>query len=92
MKWVNVYHVTREYGGPEEGGWYYNVYDCVEAVKTPEPEKVKEELEEKHKDDEYGNIYSVLGGVKVKVFIEDEMAESQGPEGSTVYCLIPLGF
>ena len=29
---VAVTHVTREYGGPEEGGWYYNHYVPVEGV------------------------------------------------------------
>src|SRR5262249_53486051 len=24
--YVNLYRVTREYGGPEEGGWYFNVF------------------------------------------------------------------
>lgn len=24
--WVNVYTVHQEYGGPEEGGWHYNVH------------------------------------------------------------------
>lgn len=23
---LNEYEVTREYGGPEEGGWWYNLY------------------------------------------------------------------
>ena len=22
--WVNVYDITQHYGGPEEGGWYYD--------------------------------------------------------------------
>jgi len=26
---INVYHVTREYGGPEEGGWYYDQWEPV---------------------------------------------------------------
>ena len=24
LKYVNVYRITQEYGGPEEGGWYYS--------------------------------------------------------------------
>jgi hypothetical protein len=24
LMWVNAYKVTRQYGGPEEGGWWYN--------------------------------------------------------------------
>ena len=26
LYYINEYEVTREYGGPEEGGWYYTVY------------------------------------------------------------------
>jgi hypothetical protein len=31
MKFVNVYEVTREYGGPEEGGWWF---DCLTPIKS----------------------------------------------------------
>jgi hypothetical protein len=26
---LNMYSITRQYGGPEEGGWYYDAYDCT---------------------------------------------------------------
>lgn len=29
--WVNLYRVTTQYGGPEEGGWTYEHYDLVSA-------------------------------------------------------------
>lgn len=32
LYWVGVYLMDRAYGGPEEGGWYY---DCGELVKDP---------------------------------------------------------
>ena len=31
MKYVNVYSVTRHYGGPEEGGWWYNAGEPIES-------------------------------------------------------------
>ena len=31
---VTVYHETRAYGGPEEGGWYYTQGEPVEGVYT----------------------------------------------------------
>ena len=32
MNWyVNIYKVDRAYGGPEEGGWYYDVGELVET-------------------------------------------------------------
>lgn len=33
--WFNIYEeVGRAYGGPEEGGWYYPVDECVATVKV----------------------------------------------------------
>ena len=29
---VNVYELFRAYGGPEEGGWYYDVHHCIRWV------------------------------------------------------------
>ena len=39
MTYVNVYQTSREYGGPEEGGWYYDHYECIESVKLFTPYK-----------------------------------------------------
>lgn len=64
-KFVTAYAVTHHYGGPEEGGWWYNWYEPVETVAA-EPEKaetVREELRTKHADQEWGDIYSMEGGV-----------------------------
>ncbi len=75
---VNVYMVTREYGGSEEGGWWYNDYECIESVKTDKKsaQETKEILEEEYKDEEYGDIYSVRGGVLIEVLIEEKERES----------------
>lgn len=32
MTHVNVYEISRCYGGPEEGGWYYDHYEIIESV------------------------------------------------------------
>lgn len=79
---VNVYFVTRHYGGPEEGGWWYNWYECEETVQTTGKNayEVKEALEKKYEDYKQGDIYSVLGGVDVEVLIEDEPAQSESKE------------
>lgn len=34
-RYVNVYETSQEYGGPEEGGWYYTAGEPVESVKVP---------------------------------------------------------
>lgn len=55
--YVNVYEVSREYGGPEEGGWWYTVRYPVESksgVKTRDVEPLVLKLQ-----DEYGKGYSV---------------------------------
>jgi hypothetical protein len=31
-RWVNAYEVTRAYGGPEEGGWYYDVGEPLASI------------------------------------------------------------
>jgi hypothetical protein len=31
-RWLTVYHVQQAYGGPEEGGWWYNVGERIEYV------------------------------------------------------------
>jgi len=38
---VSVYDLTREYGGPEEGGWYYDSYEFIESTPVERPEDLK---------------------------------------------------
>ena len=82
LVFVNVYYVTREYGGPEEGGWYYNQSNCVESVPVQNQysEQMAEYMKEKYAMYAYGNIYSVLGGQEVDVAIEMEPAASETRE------------
>jgi hypothetical protein len=85
--WVNVYRVTREYGGAEEGGWWYDHYDCVKSRFVPydDAEQVKASLEEEYKNQAWGNRFSVLGGVEYVVYIEGTAAESETKE-KPQYC------
>jgi hypothetical protein len=32
MRYVNVYEIHKIFGGPEEGGWYYNSYSPMASV------------------------------------------------------------
>lgn len=71
--WVNVYKVTRHYGGPEEGGWWYNAGEPIhtESCDTEaEAESMKARLEQLYADQKHGNIYSVNGGVDIDVYVE----------------------
>lgn len=38
--WINAYRVSRHYGGPEEGGWWYDNYTCIGSMplSTDHPE------------------------------------------------------
>jgi hypothetical protein len=60
--YVNVYRVTREYGGPEEGGWWYEYEHPVEhhLVRPEEAAVKKSELEKQWGpgDDSLGPIGS----------------------------------
>ncbi|TVX86045.1 hypothetical protein [Paenibacillus agilis] len=71
MVWVNVYTITREYGGAEEGGWFYDWRKLSDSkhCKYEEAESVEASLREEHGNGE-GNISSVLGGYEVDICIE----------------------
>jgi hypothetical protein len=83
---INVYEVERRYGGPEEGGWYYNHYNCIDTKEVPFS-KIDETIESLKK--EYGtgegDIYSVLGGYEIQILVEEEPAKSVTKE-RPYYC------
>lgn len=80
--YVNVYRVTRHYGGPEEGGWWYNHFECVECVpvRNKNATTLRQDLEIEYADMKQGDIYSVLGGTEVDVRIERTRCESETRE------------
>ena len=77
MTYVNAYEVTRHYGGPEEGGWWYNTGQPLASVPLniaiDKDEEIKR-LGEIFKDVSEGDIYSVLGGTAVEIYTEDHVA------------------
>lgn len=82
MGFVNVYEVTREYGGSEEGGWYYNSLRCIESipVRKSHSEAMIKWAEEEYNHVAHGNIYSVLGGSQLDIIWEDEPCGSETKE------------
>ena len=83
--YLGVYKVDRNWGGPEEGGWWYDYYEHVESVVTSglSDEAVathRAVLEKKHADEAWGNISSVLGGLEIRVLVEDEPGYYQTKE------------
>lgn len=84
IKYVSAYITTRHYGGPEEGGWWYNLSHLIETLPFEEDqaseEVLKEHLRKKHEDKGGGDIYSVLGGALLEVLVEDEPGQYQDTE------------
>ncbi|HFK1435116.1 TPA: hypothetical protein ACGXNJ_005270 [Bacillus cereus] len=80
--YVSVYKVTREFGGYEEGGWYYDRYTCLETIpcKNKFSDEIKEDLLKEYEDVKHGDISSVLGGADVQAFIERRPAENETRE------------
>lgn len=80
--YVNVYEVTRRFGGQEEGGWWYNWYECLETVscKAKYTDEIVEDLKKEYEGRKHGDIYSVLGGVDIQVLVESKRCESETTE------------
>lgn len=76
-RFVTVFAVTRHYGGPEEGGWYYDHHYPLKTIVldgNASDEKVKEvcdRLYDEYSNEEEGDIGSVLGGVAIDVYETD---------------------
>ena len=97
--YVNVYKVEHLYGGPEEGGWYYNagtpiasVPVLVDTLKMDEATKLHPQivdciasLKNTFKDIPWGDINSVNGGVELGIYVAEEFAE-YWPKEKPVYC------
>jgi hypothetical protein len=71
--YVNVYDLSRHYGGPEEGGWWYDAGDVIE-VHGPFDDVMAWEVKETLELDfpSTGKRFSVLGGEDYLVSIERE--------------------
>lgn len=79
MVWVTVYGRRLCYGGPEEGGWWYDHDEVVESIQLP-VRVAQEVLKAKQVLVEEANkarrpYHSVLGGYKEWVTIEDEKGQ-----------------
>jgi hypothetical protein len=78
IAYVNVFDVTRCFGGPEEGGWWYDAGECIEshrvaATTEEELDTMCRDLIDKLREDypRTGKRYSVLGGIDYDVFRQD---------------------
>ena len=90
ITYVNAYAVTRHYGGPEEGGWWFNAGEPLASVPLTDPAKDEVEAERARlegifADLAHGDINSVNGGVKIEVYTEDHAA-TPFPKEQPYYC------
>lgn len=77
LLYVNAYSVERCYGGPEEGGWWYDAGTPIASLTTQDKEEVaalEEQLTERHGWTSLHNRYSVMGGDDFVVRVESEPA------------------
>lgn len=86
IKFIGVYAIQRWYGGPEEGGWWYNTAEHIKSIyienETEERvEAIFQELREEFLDD--GDIYSVLGGSAFEFIKEEHQGEYETLERPT---------
>ena len=71
--WVTAYAVTREWGGPEEGGWWYDHLEPIQTVmcRRGESEAIIASLLQAHPADlPGGSLNSVAGGYDVEAYAE----------------------
>ena len=82
--YVTRYKVTRHYGGPEEGGWYYDRHEADEKVFMGSEEAAKEERDRLNKQAQaehqqpngiYQGRFSVAGHTDIEYSIESEFGE-----------------
>jgi hypothetical protein len=80
--YVNAYAVSRDYGGPEEGGWYYNAGEPLASMPVRDKGDAVDKMV-KHLEDTLGpeyaherSIYSVLGdGQNLEIRVQDNIAD-----------------
>lgn len=76
MYYINVYSVERMYGGPEEGGWWYDLGEPVLSRKTKSYRKAVRMAERlKKRWPKTDSRYSVLGGEDYSIYIENKPAK-----------------
>jgi hypothetical protein len=78
--YVNAYENGRAYGGPEEGGWWYDWLEPIASVRVYTTDQALDtyELFSKLYDDLYDGdtpISSVTHDADLVIYMEDEPAE-----------------
>lgn len=77
LVYVNAYRITRRYGGPEEGGWWFDCGEPLSSLPCTSQREARaqvDKMQAKFKHLAEGDINSVLGGAEIRVYIEGEFA------------------
>jgi hypothetical protein len=45
LMWVNAYSIVQCYGGPEEGGWWFDAGECLASIPCTSDEQVNEAID-----------------------------------------------
>lgn len=79
MLWVQVHETSREYGGPEEGGWYYDARSIPfeKRCKKRAAKKLAKSLRADIVPPRYDR-FSVLGGTDTSVYVGRYRFEPSG--------------
>lgn len=80
--WVNVYYIERCYGGPEEGGWWYDELTFIHGwpFHNAEQRQLLEQLfEQQYRKPRYP-LHSVLSTGDTSCRVEEQKAESETRE------------
>lgn len=87
IQYVNAYRVELAYGGPEEGGWYYNVQTPIASIPFDTHRDKDGSIEDSHTAylktlfPNPDNKHSVMGGAHdIAVYTEYHMARDKPDE------------
>jgi hypothetical protein len=78
-EYINAYYVTKQYGGPEEGGWWYNHGEPLATIEIPTgASKESIEVIKGFLKVFYENLHnppsSNVNGYEVEIVIQDKKA------------------
>ena len=82
-RYINVYRLEQCYGGPEEGGWYWQSWDCgasveIDRLSTHQRQVMLSLLREQYPDSQ--DMPLNYQGDDHVVYIENRKAESETRE------------
>jgi hypothetical protein len=84
--YVTVYTIVRSYGGPEEGGWWYNLVIPIDYKTVTNIVKAHNAVKKfKKQYPDVGDIYSTSDGEWFDIHIEKKMGE-HGQTNRPRYC------